>query len=154
MVPSFGILMAALTALPGSTFRIDCMAVHIGTQLGGAWATAPERQLARAWGPLAAALDGQADGVVWMPAHCTCEAVGTKRLGDGSRMTQVDRRVNDVVDGLAKSAARVDQLPLAQRVRVEALWDRVTAIATWIGQATVIAGEFPDPCSPLEAGRT
>ena len=83
-----------------------------------------------------------------MPAHCTSETVGNKRLGDGSRMTQVDRRGNDVVDGLAKSAAREDRLPLVQRMCVQALWDRVIAIGTWIGQVTVIAGEFPDPDSP------
>jgi hypothetical protein len=149
----WSLLMAALAALPGSTFRIDCMAVQLGTQLGEAWAAASERQLARAWGPLAAALEGHVEDVVWMPAHCTREAVATRRLGDGSKMTEVDRRVNEVVDGLAKSAARADRVPLAQRLRVHALWDRVTAIAIWIGQATVIAGEFPDPDAPPGGGK-
>ena len=75
----WGLLMAAQTAMPGSAFRTDCLAVQTGTQRGLGWATAPERRLARAWGPLAVALEGHPDGVVWMPAHTTDAAVGSKR---------------------------------------------------------------------------
>ena len=51
--------------------------------------------------------------------------------------------MNDAVDGLAISAARADRVSFAQRKRVRALWDKVAAIAMWIGQATVLANEFP-----------
>ena len=149
----WSLLMAALTALPGSDFRVDCMAVQVGTQRGRAWATAPERHLARAWSPLAASLEDQVGNVVWMPAHTSHEAVGNKRLGDGSYLSEVDRRLNDIVDRLAKLAAKADRLPLAQRRLVQALWDRVTAIAIWIGQATVLANEFPDPDHPQSGGK-
>ena len=60
----WGLLMAAVSALPTSAFRMDCMAAQVGTQRDRAWATEPDRMLARAWGPLIAALDGQPDAVV------------------------------------------------------------------------------------------
>lgn len=41
--------------------------------LGGFWAGEPDRMLAKAWAPLAAALDDP-QRVVWMPAHCSREA--------------------------------------------------------------------------------
>ena len=71
-----------------------------------------------------------------------------KRLGDGSRMTQIDRIANAEVDELAKSAARADRLPKTQLESVKAWWDRVTAIALWIGQATALAAHFPEPAPP------
>eukprot|EP00973_Karenia_brevis_P013857 1880006-Karenia_brevis.AAC.1 len=63
--------MAALNSSPSSEYRVDCKAVHDGTQRGLDWASAPGRRLARAWAPLAAALDGDPRKCVWMPAHCT-----------------------------------------------------------------------------------
>ena len=65
----WGLLMAAQAALPGASFRVDCQEVQLGAKRGAEWATAPERQLARAWGPLASALEDDAGSVVWMPAH-------------------------------------------------------------------------------------
>ena len=80
-----------------------------------------------------------------MPAHCTAQQVENKVLGDGSPMTQLDRRMNDEADRLAKSTAREDRVPREQRQRVRERWARVTAIATWIGQVTVLANSFPEP---------
>ena len=54
---------------------VDCQAVQLGAQRGIEWATSPSRQLARAWGPLAAVLDGPSENVVWMPAHCAAKDV-------------------------------------------------------------------------------
>ena len=139
----WGLLMAAHSAFPGSSFCVDCQAVQVGAQRGAVWATAPDRQLARAWGPLASALEGSSDSVVWMPAHCTTSAVGVKTLSDGTRLSQIDLQSNELVDGLAKSAAQADRLPEADRKRVQKTWIHITAIARWIGQATVLANEFP-----------
>ena len=144
----WALLMAAQSAIPGSSFRVDCRAVQMGAQRGPEWATAPDRKLARAWGPLTTTLEEEAHRVVWMPAQCTATQVGSKRLGDGSMMTHRDRIMNEQVDELAKSAARADSLPKAQRERVRKLWNQVTAIAVWIGQATALASHFPDPNSP------
>ena len=136
--------MAAETAFPGSPFRVDCQAVQLGARQGAEWATAPERQLARAWGPLSAVLEDNAGGVVWMPAHCTAKDVGCKQLSDGTQLSLIDWRSNDLVDRMAKSVAQVDRVPQAQRQLVQSLWDRVTAIAVWIGHATSLANNFPD----------
>ena len=144
--------MAASTALPGSSFRVDCSSVQLGSQREASWASAPERRLARAWAPLAAGLEGRADTVVWMPAHCEAGAVGVRRLGDGSVPTECDRQTNALVDELAKAAAAWDRIPVAQRKSVARRWDRVTAMATWIGQATVLANAFPDPRSSGRSG--
>ena len=137
--------MASFQAMPGSSFRVDCSAVQLGCQRGPSWACAPERHLARAWGPLAAALEDGVDRVVWMPAHCGREDVGAKRLGDGSLLSETDRLANAEVDELAKAAATNDRLPPSACKWVRAQWDRVTAVATWIGQATVLADAFPGP---------
>ena len=139
----WGLLMAAQAAFPGSPFRVDCQAVQLGTRRGVKWATAPKRQLARAWGPLASLLEDASESVVWMPAHCTAKDVGYKELGDGSKLSSIDWRTNDLVDRLAKSAAHADRVPQAQRQRVQSLWDRVTAIATWIVHDTALANHSP-----------
>lgn len=141
----WSLLMASSHAMPQSVFRVDCMAVQLGSQHGMAWASAPERHLARAWAPLAAALEDRVNAVVWMPAHCTDKAVGTQQLSDGSFLTRSDVRANAIVDELAKAAAAHDRLPLSKTQWVRNQWDRVTTIATWIGQATVLAEAFPAP---------
>jgi hypothetical protein len=141
----WSLLMAAMSAEPGAPFRVDCLAVQQGTLRGVAWATAPDRMLARAWGPLASALDGETDRVAWMPAHCTHAQVGIRTLSDGSLLTEGDVDANAFVDGLAKEAARADRVPAPQRSAVRALGRKLTAIAKWIGQVTVRAGSFPDP---------
>ena len=56
-----------------------------------------------------------------MPAHCTTEDVGVKRHSSEDRLSLVDWRTNALVDSLAKSAARADRLPQAERVLVREL---------------------------------
>ena len=83
----WGLLMAAQIAFPEAEFRVDCQAVQVGAQKGSAWATAPHRELARAWGPLSSALGSNAKAVVWMPAHCITGDIGMKKLSDGTRLS-------------------------------------------------------------------
>ena len=68
-----------------------------------------------------------------------------RRLGDGSLLSETDRRVNAIVDELARSAAARDRLSSSVREWVCHQWERVSAIACWIGQATALAGDFPAP---------
>ena len=128
--------------------RVDCLSVQLGTQKGITWANAPERCLARVWGPVCAALDDDPQRVVWMPAHCSHEAVGIKRLGNGERLTALDLCGNAHVDKLSKEAARADRLPRECREAVTKLGADLTAIALWIGQATHLANHFPDLRQP------
>jgi hypothetical protein len=141
----WGLLMASVSAEPGAPFRVDCLAVQQGAGRGSTWATAPDRKLARAWGPLAAALDGEPQRVVWMPAHCSHALVGIRTLSDGTPLSAIDVNANALVDRLAKAAARADRAPASQLAAVRTLGCRLTAIARWIGQVTVYAGSFPDP---------
>eukprot|EP00973_Karenia_brevis_P049407 6855064-Karenia_brevis.AAC.1 len=83
-----------------------------------AWAAAPERKFGRAWGPVAAALDGEAKRVVWMPAHCTESNIEHKKCSDGAPLTAADVRGNDLVDALAKQVAKRDQVPKSQLAMV------------------------------------
>ena len=148
----WGLFMAASSADPWAPLRVDCQSVQVGSQMGREWAAAPDRCLARVWAPLNAALDDDPQRVVWMPAHCSHDAVGKKRLGDGTLLSELDIAGNAFVDKLAKEAARADRLPPAQLDSVRKLGEKLTAVATWIGQVTQLANNFPDPRWP-GAGR-
>jgi hypothetical protein len=149
-----GLLMAAQAALSGSHFRVDCQAVQVGAQKGADWAMAPDRQLARAWGPLASALEDGSEHVDWKPAHCTEKDIAAKRLSNDEKLSFTDWRTNALVDSLAKSAAQADRIPQPQRRLVQETRNRVTSIATWIASATVLANDFPDPRSNTKGRRT
>ena len=141
----WALVMAATSSVPWSPLRVDCLSVQHGTQKGRTWAETPERRLARVWDPLNATLDDDPTHVVWMPAHCRLAAVGERKLGNGEVLTALDRTGNAFVDQLAKEAAKFDRLPLVQREMVRERGEVLTAVATWIGQATQLANHFPDP---------
>ena len=148
----WALLMAVQSSAPSCPLRIDCLAVQQGSQKGAQWATAPNRVFARAWGPLAASLEDDPHRVVWMPAHCTQSDIGHKFLSDGTMMQDMDVVANAFVDRHAKSIARQDGVPPQVKQRIAHRWARVTAIAKWIGQCTVLAGEVPGPV-PDEKGK-
>ena len=141
----WGLLMATQTADPWAPIRVDCSSVQQGAQLGESWASSPTRKLARAWAPIAAALEEDTERVSWMLAHCTNSHVGVKQLSNGTYLSEIDLHANALVDKLAKEAANADRLPARQREMVRDLTEVVTAVATWLGQITHIAGNFPDP---------
>ncbi len=140
-----GLLMATTHSAPEVPLRVDCLSVQMGAQRGATWAAAPERRLARAWAPLAAALDDSPQRVVWMPAHCTAASLGVKRLGDGSPLTRRDLDGNAYVDKLAKSVAYAARLPVSDKRRVATTWAKVEAVERWLGQVTVMANNCPPP---------
>ena len=97
--------------------RTDCLAL-IQTARGGLQAaTHHSRPLARVWGMIGHALDGNIqcladDGtLVWFPAHLTWRAVGEARGSNGERMSATDWRANRLADRLAKAVAREAQAP-------------------------------------------
>lgn len=141
----WGLSMAISSADPWAPIRVDCLSVQQGSQKGLEWAGAPDRHLARIWAPLNAALDDNPSRVAWMPAHCGLDGIGVKKLGNGELLTALDHAGNAYVDQLAKEAARADRLAPARRAEVHKLWETLTAVATWIGQVTVLANHFPDP---------
>ena len=139
----WGFLQAASCASPSDKFSVDCLAVQLGAQRGLAWATAPQRRLARAWAPLAHALGDEADRVRWMPAHCSSAAAGSHFCSDGSTLLGTDIIANDYADEMAKSVASADQPSWHDRQMVLTEAERVTQAAQWIGRATALANHFP-----------
>ena len=149
----WGLLMAVQSCDPGAALKVDCAAVQLGTQRDLRWATAPCRALARAWGPLSAALQPDPDRVIWMPAHCTDTGYVGKSLGNGQPLQAHDVAGNDYVDALAKQAARRDAVPRAQVRMVRAAAERLRDAALWIGRATAFANHCPlDSMVPVAPG--
>jgi hypothetical protein len=147
----WALLMAVGAFDPGCALKVDCAAVHLGSRKDEQWATAPCRVLARAWGPLTAALAGDRDRVTWMPAHCNADSLEGKRLSNGQPLQPYDVVGNAQVDEWAKSAARRDAVPREQCRMVREEANRVRDAATWIGQATVYANRCP--VSTLQSSR-
>ena len=147
----WALLMAAQSCMPTSPLWVDCESVRRGSQRGGTWATAPCRRLARAWGPLAAALEDRPERVGWMPAHCSAGQAGSHEKSDGSQLSLMDIMGNDVADRMAKEAAMKDAPPERALEAVRRAGRLLRAVARWIGQVTVLAGKFPLPAVPGEA---
>ena len=78
---------------------------------GLTWATRDNRPLARVHRLMFAALaDTEAAAVVWMPAHTKEEDVGRLHLGDGTLLSESDRKGNEEADRLAKLAVEAHRV--------------------------------------------
>ena len=140
---AWALLQATQGAMPGCSFRTDCMSVRLGCRRTLAEATAAAQRHARIWGSILPYFDGASrDTVVWMPAHTSKDAVGKVCLSDGSPLTAVDRDANNEADRLAKSAIDEDRVPEELRILVARVAQRVTDLAEWIGRATAAANSF------------
>jgi hypothetical protein len=137
--------MSALNTDPFLPILGDCLSVVEGARRGAAWARAPQRKLARAWLPLAAALDDATRRVEWMPAHTSTSDIGVRLKGDGQPITEVDRSMNDYVDMRAKEVAEADRMPIAARRAVISSACKLTAVATWLGVCTSAVNRWPRP---------
>lgn len=125
--------MGACRSEPQAPIRVDCLLVQQGSHRDSNWTLAPDRRLAKAWAPLASALEDDRQRLVRMPAHCTQHHVGSERLGNGSLLTEVDLKANAFVDLLAKEVAKSDRIPAAVHKDVCELDEAVAAVATWLG---------------------
>ena len=148
----FALMQAAVSAFAVTAYRTDCQSVHTGCRNGQAWANAPARRFARAWGPLITALEGQSDLVTWMPAHCsaaqTLQAArerSMRQLSDGTQLSRHLVLANGLVDRHAKIAAAVRRPPPTDTQLIQNEADRVVSVAMWIGKATEAANHWPAP---------
>eukprot|EP00973_Karenia_brevis_P051480 7148128-Karenia_brevis.AAC.1 len=130
---------------PGDEYRVDCLSVQQGTRRGAEWASSPDRRHAQIWIPVASALEHEPERCAWMPAHCSSAHIGVRQLSNGDTLTAVDHKANALVDELAKRAAMHDRLSDSARHGVVDQAMRVTSVAKWLGQATVLANEWPVP---------
>ena len=83
----------------------DYLGVMSVARAGTAAATSVSSANARLWKMIAHQLDGDitqlTDHVVWMPAHQTAAAIGTRLKSDSRTITSLDFRANRLVDRLA-----------------------------------------------------
>ena len=139
----WALLNASQNAFPGSSFFVDCESVQIGSKNGTAWAHSPCRTFGRAWIPLSNAVEDYPESVGWMPAHCGKDAIGTLRLSNGEALSAVDLESNDLVDTLAKAAARSSPPSRSELELIVSTSKLVEDVATWIARITVLANHFP-----------
>lgn len=118
---AWAVYMAAVGAEPGCTLRVDCLPCVTAFKAGLEWATVDKRIHARvhelmltAWG------DFDADNMVWMQAHTTEKDVGVKELGNGQKLTTLDRRGNELAVKLSKAGAETHRVPQAIRGKLRA----------------------------------
>lgn len=132
--------MAATGAEPGCRLRVDCLPCVTAFKAGKEWAASDRRVHARvnklmtgAWG------DFDVDQMSWMPSHTTAQDVGVRELGNGEKLTELDRRGNALADKLAKAGADTHRVPEAIRNKIAAQDALIEGTGRWVGRATYIA---------------
>ena len=89
----------------------DCLGNVNTLARGKEYATGAGRVLARVWRPIVLAAGERSVNLIWMPAHTTVAAVGSRRRSDGRTLSPVDHRANALADTLAKMAAELTRVP-------------------------------------------
>ena len=138
---AWALMQAAGRAEPGTQYRVDCQPCVDAFHKGLTWATRDNRPLARVHRLMFAALaDTEAAAVVWMPAHTKEEDVGRLHLGDGTLLSESDRKGNEEADRLAKLAVEAHRVPKQVRECIKELNVVVERTARWVARATFAAG--------------
>ena len=139
-------LFVAVSSCPAPPrMKTDCLALLRTAEEGLMKAAASSRPLARLWNQIGNALDGdicQLMGhklLVWMPAHQSTAAIGSRTLSNGDRMSVIDWRANRLVDALAKEAAKQRQAPMAITRLLASARTAVKHAAALLGQVTYAA---------------
>ena len=124
----------------------DCMSnVHI-LRGGRTAALDASRPLARVWSPIFnGTCDDTLDGswLVWMPAHTSRAAIGTALDSCGKAITAISHRANFLVDGLAKFAAALNQLPRYLTTLTRSAEAAIEHAAAMVGVAGHTANNWP-----------
>ena len=140
---AWAILQAAMIAMPGTLFKIDCRPCVDAIHRGRAFATAAQRPLARVFNLIFAAIDDMSpDAFIWMPAHTRPEDVGVKLLSDLSLLSHGDREHNDTADSLAKAAVEEHRAHADLRRKVKEQLKEVEDVARWVGMITYSANNW------------
>ena len=144
---AWALLMAVRSAAPGASFKTDSLNCADTIRKGKAWALAPTRPLARVWRDLFSTFDdpSDAESVVWMLAHSSSSDVGVLCLGNGTKLTDLDRDSNHAADKLAKSAALAYRVPVAVRTEIAAVHSVTYTMAQYLGRATFAANHHHLP---------
>ena len=126
---------------PPGRNQVPSTALITSPPKGRIWGTSDKRPLARVHSLMFAALEGtEAAAMVWMPAHTDEADVGRLDLGDGSKLTHLDRKGNSEADRLAKLGVEAHRVPEQVCDRVNELNKVVEKTARWVARATYAAG--------------
>jgi len=127
----------------------DCQSVRTTLAAGAQAACAASRPLARIWGMIFTALDGDsghdAHGkLVWMPSHTTAATASSHKRSDGRPVGGTDWRANRLADALAKLAALSGRAPAELRSFLTAAKQVVEHSVAVLGVATYTANNFKE----------
>ena len=142
---AWAVLQAVAHADRRAALRIDCKPV-VGLLIAGPdRAVTHKRLTAAVWSDIFKALGGvpPAD-VSWMPAHTSLADVGQRVLGNGTVLTEIDRRGNAAADLQAKAAVEEHRVPEAVRSRIAQQEKEVEQMARWVALATMEANSWGD----------
>ena len=146
---------AAIYALPGCTFFVDCEPCVKAVHAGSALSCADNKPLARVHKIMHIALgDVPGSAVIWMPARLRPGQCGSVTRGDGFLLTEPDVVGNAEADKLAKRAVEHHRVPFRVRQEIKAHDELVTSNATWIARAGILANQQSgDPERDTQASR-
>ena len=140
---SWAILQVVTHAVSPPKIHTDCLSALTVIAAGRALAVGAGRKTARAWTAFFAATDDvPLQDIAWMPAHTSAADIGIKMLSNGTPLSWLDRRGNELADELAKKAVAEHRVPAAIRRAVEQQEREVTRMAWWIARATVSANAW------------
>ena len=141
---AWALLEALRNSVPGCRIRSDCESVVKRFKNGRKAATAKNVKFARLWNMVYDSCDtfddpAKAVELVWMPAHTSKGQIGVARKGDGSRLSEADRRGNQLADELAKKGAKTHRMPLRVRNDLEVAERVALRAALQLGVTTKMA---------------
>ena len=91
---------------------------------------------------------------MWIPAHTSEHDIGIKLIGNGRKLTAVDRDSNSLADRLAKLAVEEHRVPPAVLSAVNKHYALQENLVRWIGMAGVLANHSEGtPVRDTEASR-
>ncbi len=135
---AWALLMATRVAAPSVPYITDCLENVRTLRKGPRWATAPGRVCARVWSVLMAAFDNEDDRMLveWMPSHLSAATASQRRKSDGTMVTEMDRKANQLADVLAKRGAATHRVPAAIRHQWKQAVDATHWLALTVGYFT------------------
>ena len=118
----------------------DCMGLLTATHAGPAVATKSSKVDARIWKLIDAITSDNfvqlSKALVWMPAHTTSSAAGTRVKSDGKLLSTTEWRANDLADKLAKKGAASSPLRVQADAVIAAAGEALLQSAARLGVVT------------------
>ena len=155
---SWALLQALLVSIPAlSRYWTDCLPLYEAVGKGPSVANSSKNMLARVHNLILAALDDCDPKVVgWMPSHLVVADLAEEEAikSDGTRISELDLRMNDDADTNAKQGVEYHRVSPEEVKRWNEELERAKNRARWIGIATHQANNSPAfPYRDSEAAR-